>query len=581
MSDGPRRVRLGGGDRAIDRVDVGVAGLDAQDLPAHRRVARADVLGHRQRGRAVEGDAVVVPQADQLAQPEVAGQAGRLLGHTLDDVAVADERVGVVVDDGVPGAVPELGGEPLGDRHADRVGVALPQRPGGRLDAGGQVELRVTGRARPPTAGRPSDRRGTDRSRRRAGARTGASSRGRPTGRSDRGRASSARSDRPAGGAATRRRPSARRPSAGRGGRCWRAGSRRSTACGGCSRRASRGRSSRPRTLPQGRHRRHRGEPDPLCSRRMLVRTRAWSAAVAAVATAASCGGGKRPAPPAPPASPDAAVAVEPPAPPPRRDNRTPELFDPGWKTVGVGQTVAFSVAAIDQDLDDVRVDVTAMPRSARFDALTQTVVWTPTKAELGTATFTLAVDELTGPAADAPPTSINWSFTVAAKPQPVPTAPWGRRRERTPVHDPRAGAPGRHRQGLPVRRPADLERGVYARAPVARGAGQAPGHRSGAVLPDVPEEPGRDPRQPAPRSALRRLRHRLRRTRSLAARRGAAADRQEVPRAALGLPRPPKLPSRCSRCSGSARSRIAPTCRPRPRPRTTRSSPRRSGATS
>lgn len=157
----------------------------------------------------------------------------------------------------------------------------------------------------------------------------------------------------------------------------------------------------------------------------MLVRTRAWSAAVAAVATAASCGGGKRPAPPAPPASPDAAVAVEPPAPPPRRDNRTPELFDPGWKTVGVGQTVAFSVAAIDQDLDDVRVDVTAMPRSARFDALTQTVVWTPTKAELGTATFTLAVDELTGPAADAPPTSINWSFTVAAKPQPVPTAPW------------------------------------------------------------------------------------------------------------------------------------------------------------
>ena len=114
---------------------------------------------------------------------------------------------------------------------------------------------------------------------------------------------------------------------------------------------------------------------------------------------------------------------VAPPAPP--RANRAPETFAPGWKAVGVGQTISFSVAAIDQDLDDVKVEVMSMPASAKFDPITQTVTWTPTKADLPKANFTLAVTELTGPGAGQPPQSVSWDIAVAKKKQPVPTAPW------------------------------------------------------------------------------------------------------------------------------------------------------------
>ncbi|HLL25550.1 MAG TPA: hypothetical protein VK427_25610 [Kofleriaceae bacterium] len=60
-----------------------------------------------------------------------------------------------------------------------------------------------------------------------------------------------------------------------------------------------------------------------------------------------------------------------------------PEVFAPELTKVAVGQTVSFSVAAIDQNLDETRVDVIAAPPSAKFDALTQTVTWTPTKADV------------------------------------------------------------------------------------------------------------------------------------------------------------------------------------------------------
>ena len=50
-----------------------------------------------------------------------------------------------VIDDGAA----EHGGEvPLRDRHADRIGQTLAERPGGGFDAGGVAVLRVSGRER-------------------------------------------------------------------------------------------------------------------------------------------------------------------------------------------------------------------------------------------------------------------------------------------------------------------------------------------------------------------------------------------------------------------------------------------------
>src|SRR5262245_62033620 len=56
---GPRRVGARGADRGVDRVEVAVAVLDPQHLPAVRGVARAHVLaGEGHRGGSVERDVV-------------------------------------------------------------------------------------------------------------------------------------------------------------------------------------------------------------------------------------------------------------------------------------------------------------------------------------------------------------------------------------------------------------------------------------------------------------------------------------------------------------------------------------------
>ena len=129
-----------GVDRRLDGVQV-VAVVDPLGVPPVGVEALEHVLAPRHRRRSVELDVVVVVQEDQLAQAQVAGQAGRLGRDALLQVAVGADAVGPVVDDVVAGPV-ELGRQPaLGDGHADGVGEALAERAGGRLDAGRQAVL--------------------------------------------------------------------------------------------------------------------------------------------------------------------------------------------------------------------------------------------------------------------------------------------------------------------------------------------------------------------------------------------------------------------------------------------------------
>ncbi len=121
---------------------------------------------------------------------------------------------------------------------------------------------------------------------------------------------------------------------------------------------------------------------------------------------------------PATPPVPDAGPAIAADVP--------PEVFPPVFTKVGVGQPVSFSVAAIDQNLEETRVDVTAMPKSATFDALTQTVTWKPTKADQPKAAFTLQITQpvLAGRGDSAPKVATKtWTFEVTAKKQPMPVA--------------------------------------------------------------------------------------------------------------------------------------------------------------
>lgn len=143
-----------------------------------------------------------------------------------------------------------------------------------------------------------------------------------------------------------------------------------------------------------------------------------------------ACGGKKEapvaPAPPPSPPAPAPAHVVTPlptPAPTPAAPatpDRPPELFAPPWTAVGVGQTISFSVAAIDQDLDETIVNVTKMPKSATFDAITQTVTWTPTKADLPQGEFTVGATNADGKSSVVK----TWTIAVTAKKQPPPVAP-------------------------------------------------------------------------------------------------------------------------------------------------------------
>ncbi|MDB4956411.1 MAG: hypothetical protein JWO36_3980 [Myxococcales bacterium] len=166
----------------------------------------------------------------------------------------------------------------------------------------------------------------------------------------------------------------------------------------------------------------------------MVVRCRGMRSACSLILfSICACGGGKPatilagPAPgpavhgdhpdvtPVKPTAPDAATpfVVD--------DAHAPEFFPPPWRKVSVGQTISFSTAAIDQDLDETRVEATKLPATAKLDAITQTITWTPTKADLPKGEFTLTVSQPGRGKQEIKTFSIE---VVTGAPQPAPVAP-------------------------------------------------------------------------------------------------------------------------------------------------------------
>ena len=134
----------GVGQRLLDAVERDVL-AEVLHVPAVGLVARGDVLGERERGVALDRDVVVVPERDQLAEAEVAGERGGLGGDALLQVAVGRDHVRVVIDDLVAVAVEARGEHALGERHADGGRDALAERAGRRLDPGRVAVLGVAG----------------------------------------------------------------------------------------------------------------------------------------------------------------------------------------------------------------------------------------------------------------------------------------------------------------------------------------------------------------------------------------------------------------------------------------------------
>ena len=135
-------------------------------------------------------------------EPLLAGEPDRLVADPLHQAAVAGDHPGVVVDDLPPEARRQA---LLGDRHADRVGEPLAERPGRRLDPRGVAVLRDARRCASRAGGSARARRSScRRSRSGTAARRAASTRARPTARSGRGPASRARRRRTSGACSNR-----------------------------------------------------------------------------------------------------------------------------------------------------------------------------------------------------------------------------------------------------------------------------------------------------------------------------------------------------------------------------------------
>ena len=122
-----------------------IVAVDALCRPAGGLEALHLIDGIGERKRAVDRDAVVVEQHDELVQLQVPGKRDRLLADAFHQVAVGGEHVGVVIDDV---AAEERRQVAFGDRHADRIGEPLAERPGGGLDAGRVAVFGMAGRER-------------------------------------------------------------------------------------------------------------------------------------------------------------------------------------------------------------------------------------------------------------------------------------------------------------------------------------------------------------------------------------------------------------------------------------------------
>ena len=101
---------------------------------------------------AFDRDVIVVVDPAEIGELQMAGERGGFAGDAFHQIAVAALGPDVEIEQREAGLV-VAGGEPAaGDRHADAVAAALPERAGRRFDAGRVLDFRMARRAAAPLA---------------------------------------------------------------------------------------------------------------------------------------------------------------------------------------------------------------------------------------------------------------------------------------------------------------------------------------------------------------------------------------------------------------------------------------------
>ena len=118
----------------------------ADHVPAIGLEALGAVVDEPGLDAAVDADAVVVVDRDQLVQLPRRRQARGLVADAFHQAAVAEKHIGAVIDQRVARAIELVRQQLFGQRHAHRIGQALAQRAGGRFHAGRDADLGVARR---------------------------------------------------------------------------------------------------------------------------------------------------------------------------------------------------------------------------------------------------------------------------------------------------------------------------------------------------------------------------------------------------------------------------------------------------
>jgi hypothetical protein len=103
-------------------------------------------------------------------------------------------------------------------------------------------------------------------------------------------------------------------------------------------------------------------------------------------------------------------------------ENRPPEMDAIRFKQVGVGQRITFGLSVIDEETDDIRVEMTQKPASAKYNEKTLTVDWTPRKTDGRTGQFAVRITEY--PRSGGNPRTLIKTFSIQIEPKPVPLPP-------------------------------------------------------------------------------------------------------------------------------------------------------------
>ena len=119
---------------------IGIA--NALHIPVIPHKARRHVFSERQRRVALNGNAVIVIDPDQIAEAQVPGQRRRLAGDAFHHAAIAAQRHNVMRDDLMPGPIVVRPQPAARKRHADTGRHPLPEWPGSRLNPRGQRVVR-------------------------------------------------------------------------------------------------------------------------------------------------------------------------------------------------------------------------------------------------------------------------------------------------------------------------------------------------------------------------------------------------------------------------------------------------------